>query len=44
MVTLPDEFDFPYIFKSERVLVGNYAAPKVIGHVVDKKFVSVKDI
>ena len=41
MVTFPYEFDLPYVFKSERILVGSYAAPKIIGYVVDKKAVSV---
>ena len=40
MVTFTYELDLPYIFKSERILVGSYAAPKMIGYVVDKKFVS----
>ena len=41
MFTFPYEFDLPYVLKSERILVGNYAAPKLIGYVVDKKVVPV---
>ena len=41
VVSLPFEFCFPHIFKSERILVGNYAIPKMIDFVVDKKVVSV---
>ena len=41
MFTLPYEFDLPYVFKSERTLVGHYAVPKEIGYIVDKKVVFV---
>ena len=41
MDTLSYEFDLPYVFKSERMIVGNYAVPKMIGYVVEKKVVSV---
>ena len=44
MVTLLYEFDLPYVFKSERIFVGNYADPKMIGYVVDEKDVSVKSV
>ena len=41
MVTPPYELGLLYVFKSERNLVGNYATPKMIGYVVEKKVVSV---
>ena len=41
IVIFPHQFDLPYVFKSERVLVGNYAVPNMIGYVVEKKVVSV---
>ena len=41
MVTPPYECDLPYIFKSEWILVGNYAVPKIIGYIVGKMVLSV---
>ena len=41
MVAFRYEFDRPYVFKSEWVPVGNYAVPKKIGYIIDKKIVSV---
>ena len=38
---LLDESDLPYLFKSERILVGSYAAPKMISSVINKIFVLV---
>ena len=37
MVTLLYEFDLPYVFKFERILVGNYAVPRVISYIVDER-------
>ena len=44
MVTLPYEFDFSYIFKSEGIIDGNYAVQKMISYVVDKKVFPVLDV
>ena len=44
VVTFLYEFDLPYILKSEQILVGNYAVPKMIGYVVEKKVVSVENV
>ena len=44
MLTFPYEFDLPYVCKSEWVPVGNYAVPKMIDYIVDKKFVSVYNV
>ena len=38
VVTISYEFDLPYVFKSERITVGDYADRKMIGNVVYKKF------
>ena len=37
MVNLAFEFDLPSVLKSEWILVGSYAALKMIGYIVDKK-------
>ena len=44
MVTSSDEFDFPYVFKSVRILVSNHAVPKVAGHAVNKEVVVIKNV
>ena len=41
MVTYSFEFDLLRVFKSERIFFTNYAAPSMIGYVVDKKDASV---
>ena len=41
MAILLYEFDLPYVFRSKRILDGSYAAPKMIGYLVDKKVVSI---
>ena len=36
MVIFPCEFNLPCVFKSERILVGNYLFPKMIDYIVKR--------
>ena len=40
MATLSYEFDLPYVFKSDRILVDGYSDPKMIGYTTEKKVVT----
>ena len=37
MVKFSYKFDLPCVFKFDRILVANYAAPKMITYIVDKR-------
>ena len=40
MIAFHNEFDFPNVLKSERILGCNYSTPKIISYVVNKKIFS----